>query len=148
MSVFIEITCIDVEVSSKTRRLVLAHAQVVHKFADLFEVCHVIIRRRSGGGPGCGFAVSIDLIRRDGRAVAACLRDRQVYFESLDAAIDEAFHELQCWLHDMAPTWRHQPSAIPSRGCACELEPIDRPDDSLEPIVTPRALCGSHHFVG
>ncbi len=147
MSVCIEITCIDVEVSSRTRRLVLAHAQVLRDFADLFEVCHVIIRKR-GGGSRRGFAVSIDLIRRDGRALPACLRDRQVYFESLETAIDEAFHELRCWLLDMAPTWRRKPSATPGWGCACEPEPIDHPDDLFEPQIAVPALAGTHHFVG
>ena len=149
MSPSIEITCRDFEVSSRTRQLVLAHAQVIHEFADLIELCHVIIRRRgAGGASGRGYAVSIDLIRCGGRAVAACLRDRHVYFETLEAAIDEAFHELRCWLDDVAPAWRNEAAAYPSPGCCCELEAVDRSDDLVEPHIAAHAIAGTHYFVG
>lgn len=149
MSVCIEITCRDAEVSSKTRQLVLGRAQVVDDYADLVELCHVIIRRRgAGGGTGRGFAVSIDLILRGGRTVASCLRDRHVYFETLEAAVDEAFHELRCWLHDVAPAWREEAGEYACRGYSCELDPFDRLDDHIEPQVMVHSLVGAHHFVG
>lgn len=149
MPVCIEITCRDIEVSRSTRELVLAHSHALQEYADVIDVCHVIIRRRgSGANAKAGYSVSIDLILHDGRAVAACLRDRHLYFEGLRAALDEAFHELRCWLHDMVPAWRESPQEYVPCGCLYSSDPIDRPDDLVEPHIMHPALRGTHYFVG
>lgn len=149
MPVCIEVTCRDVDVSMRTRQLVLAEAQFVHDFDDLIQVCHVIIRRRvASQALSRGYAVSIDVIRRDGRAVATCLPDRHIYFETPETAIHEAFRGLRCWLRNMAAARRGVAGKHAGADHSCDLEPIDRPDDLVEPHVAAPALWGSHHFVG
>ena len=149
MSVCIEVTCRDVEVSREMRHLVLAHADALRDYENVVELCHVIIRHRGAAvASHHGYSAAIDLVLRDGRTFEACLRDRHVYFESLEGAVDEAFRELQCWLHDMTPIWRREPGEYVPSGCMLGVDPIDRPEDSTPPGVMTTSLRGTHYFVG
>lgn len=145
----VQVTCRDEETSRRTRRLVSAHAPALQEYGDLVELCHVIIHHRAAPAHADrGYAVAIDLILHDGRAVEACLRDRHIYFEYLESAVDEAFHELRCWLREMAPHWRQTPPDYVPCGCILCTCPIDRPEDVTELCIVDAAECGAHHFVG
>lgn len=149
MGVCIEITWRDHEVSRDLRRLVRASAESLDEYDDVVELCHVIINDHvHEGAEASGYAVSINLILREGHTVAACLPRQQRSHETIRQAVNEAFHELRRWLRRAAPRWRDGGEAAPTGAAAAGSDAPTAVADPAELLIAASPLQGSHYYVG